>query len=393
MRVLFSELTAGDGGSSLSLLHLLRALDRARVQPVVVTLPENRRYAEFAAAGAVVHTADGSPPRPEALPVRTAAHGGLRAAVQDSGLYRALSARRRHRGAVAEPGAALAERWAALCPDLVYVNHGLVNGAPGVEAARRLGVPCICHERGFAIFHAPHRTLARTVSHFVCISRAVEAHVRASGITRTTVIHNGIDLEAFDPGRAPDVPASVPRPAGPLLVSTGRLTRWKGLHVLLDALPRVFDKVPDAGMVVAGEGEERGALERRAARLGIGEAVHFAGFLPDVRGLVRAADVLVHSAVEPEPFGRTVLEGLALGVPVVAVNLGGVPEIVEDGVHGLLVPPGAPEPLAEAILRILGDAGLRERLRAAGRERAGAFDHRLTAERVGALLAAAGGTR
>jgi len=185
----------------------------------------------------------------------------------------------------------------------------------------------------------------------------------------------------------------VPRPAGPLLVSTGRLTRWKGLHVLLDALPRVFDKVPDAGMVVAGEGEERGALERRAARLGIGEAVHFAGFLPDVRGLVRAADVLVHSAVEPEPFGRTVLEGLALGVPVVAVNLGGVPEIVEDGVHGLLVPPGAPEPLAEAILRILGDAGLRERLRAAGRERAGAFDHRLTAERVGALLAAAGGTR
>ena len=149
---------------------------------------------------------------------------------------------------------------------------------------------------------------------------------------------------------------------GPTLAFAGRLTRQKALEVAFDALVRN----EDVSLVLAGEGDERGALERLAGKLGLGERVRFLGAQPRERvlELFRAADAALLSS-SWENFPHTVVEALAVGTPVLATATGGVAEVVEDGGNGLLVPPGDAEALAEAVRRFFADAELRERLRAA----------------------------
>jgi glycosyltransferase involved in cell wall biosynthesis len=147
----------------------------------------------------------------------------------------------------------------------------------------------------------------------------------------------------------------------PTIVTAGRLTAQKALDVGLAAVAQVdgFD------LVVAGDGPERAALERRAAELGLDGRVRFVGPQPRRRvlELYRAADGALLSSVW-ENFPHAVVEALAAGTPVVATDVGGVAEVVEDGVNGLLVPPGDPGALAAALRRYLEDEALRARLRA-----------------------------
>jgi glycosyltransferase involved in cell wall biosynthesis len=149
---------------------------------------------------------------------------------------------------------------------------------------------------------------------------------------------------------------------GATLAFAGRLTTQKSLGVALEALARS----EGVSLVVAGDGNERDALERRATELGLDGRVRFLGPQPRERvlELFRAADALLLSS-SWENFPHTVVESLAVGTPVVATATGGVVEVVEDGHNGLLVPPGDAEALAGAIGRFFGDAELRELLRAA----------------------------
>ncbi len=144
----------------------------------------------------------------------------------------------------------------------------------------------------------------------------------------------------------------------------GRLHADKGIYDLLDALSQLRAAVPDVRLVCAGEGE-RAAVARYAERLGIGDAVKFTGWVgpSGKRALLESAAVCaLPSYDEGMPLG--LLEAMAAGVPVVATRVGGVPDIVEDGVSGILVEPGSPLALAGAIVRVLGDRETRERLAA-----------------------------
>jgi glycosyltransferase involved in cell wall biosynthesis len=149
---------------------------------------------------------------------------------------------------------------------------------------------------------------------------------------------------------------------GSTLVFAGRLTAQKSLDVLLEALA----DVDGVALVLAGEGEARRLVERRSSELGVNGRVRLLGARPraDVLELFAAADASVLSS-SWENFPHTVVESLAVGTPVIATAAGGVPEVVTDGVNGLLVPVGDAPALAAAIRRYLADAGLRERLRAA----------------------------
>jgi 2-deoxystreptamine N-acetyl-D-glucosaminyltransferase/2-deoxystreptamine glucosyltransferase len=149
---------------------------------------------------------------------------------------------------------------------------------------------------------------------------------------------------------------------GPTLGAAGRLTAQKALGDALAAVARV----EDVSLVVLGDGPERPGLERRSAELGLTGRVRFlgAGTREDVVRLFRAVDAaLLTSAWENLP--HTVLEALAVGTPVIATAVGGVPEVVRDGENGLLVAPGDVEALAAAIERLLGDDSLRAALAAA----------------------------
>jgi glycosyltransferase involved in cell wall biosynthesis len=120
---------------------------------------------------------------------------------------------------------------------------------------------------------------------------------------------------------------------------------------------------------VVGDGPERPRLERLAADLGIEDRTEFLGLRDDVDELLRRSDLFVHPAIWGEAFGLTITEAMASGCPVVASNVGGIPELIEDGITGLLVPPADDEALRKAIARLIDDRDLRHRLSVQARAR------------------------
>lgn len=170
---------------------------------------------------------------------------------------------------------------------------------------------------------------------------------------------------------------------GPTLAFAGRIGAQKSLDVGLSAVARV----PGVSLLVAGDGPERTRMEHHAEDVQLGARVRFLGSLPrdEVLGLFRGADGSLLSSTW-ENFPHTVVESLAVGTPVIATSVGGVPEVVTDGENGLLVPPGDVPRLAEAIRRFYEEEGLRERLSAAAAPSVAGYGRERTLARIEAVL-------
>jgi glycosyltransferase involved in cell wall biosynthesis len=191
-----------------------------------------------------------------------------------------------------------------------------------------------------------------------------------SAYLRDIALGWGLDPERVSvlPNPAPEVPELPSRDElraeldldGDVLVFAGRLGPQKALGVALDALA----EIGEVKLVIAGDGPERSALERRVAELRLDDRVRFLGSVPreTVLRLFKAADASLLSSAW-ENFPHTVVESLAVGCPVIATAVGGVPEVVRNGENGLLVPPGDPVALAQALLGFFYEADLREHLR------------------------------
>lgn len=185
------------------------------------------------------------------------------------------------------------------------------------------------------------------------------------------LIPNGIDTDEFRPVGSDDerrrLRTSLDIPfSRPLVVCAGRLVRIKGLHVLVDAWQRVSAVRPDAQLAIAGEGVERSRLAAQVESLHLGDSVRWFGSVGDVASLCRSSDAFVFPSIAG-CLGRSALEALACGVPLVASDLSGTRTFVTDDEHALLVPPGNAAALASAILRLLDDRPRRVRLGTAGR--------------------------
>jgi len=192
--------------------------------------------------------------------------------------------------------------------------------------------------------------------------------------SKVVVVHNGISSAPFDEvteQETAELRTSLGL-AGCFVVGVfGRLTEWKGQHVVLEAV----STLPDAHAVFVGEalfGEQEYAesLSRRADQLGISDRIHFLGFRKDVARLMKMVNVVVHSSISPEPFGRVIVEGMLSERPVVATRAGGALEIIEDEKSGLLVAPGSSEELKIALEKLQTQKPLWDRLAKQGRERA-----------------------
>jgi glycosyltransferase involved in cell wall biosynthesis len=186
------------------------------------------------------------------------------------------------------------------------------------------------------------------------------------------VMCRGVDRRAFlAPG-----PDPFPQHAGrPRVVFLGRIVHAKGVATLVRAAARC--RTPGMELLLVGDGSQRRAVERLTRRLGIADRVHVTGFVAheQVPALLRTADLLVLPSVYEE-LGTVLAEALHARLPVVASRVGGIPEIVEDGVTGLLVAPGDPDALARAIDTVLADSELSARLAANAGRRAAAYDLR-----------------
>jgi glycogen(starch) synthase len=179
---------------------------------------------------------------------------------------------------------------------------------------------------------------------------------------RSSVVYSGFG----------EPPPAAPYPGGAFVVGFGRIVRDKGFDVLVEAFARVFASRPDARLVVAGDGGERAALAARARELGVESAVELPGWLEtkDIPALLACAAVVVVPSRWREAFGLAALQAGFAGRPVVATDVGGLPEIVEDGATGVLVPPDDAEAVAAAVLTLLDSPERAAALGRRARERA-----------------------
>ena len=234
--------------------------------------------------------------------------------------------------------------------DVVHV-HTFGSHVLGVRAARRCGLPVVRTEHGVRHYKDPscalfrHWTLRHTdviaaVSHFI---GNFIAEISPATVPKIRVIHNGVDTEYFRP--------MPPLAEGPFTISAvSRLERNKRVHLAIEAVALV----PGVELVIAGDGSQRGDLERLAAKRGIADRVHFRGYQPDPRDVTAASDVVINCTRE-EGLGLVLLEAAAMQRPAIAFNGGGAPEIVTDGQTGWLVREDSPAGFATAIREASAD--------------------------------------
>ena len=369
-RVVFVNHCARLSGGELALLRLLPALEQVDLHVILgEDGPLVRRLHE---AGISV----------EVLPLRDAA-------------------RDLHRGEVTPwsvPGkalletstyaAALARRLRRLRPDIVHTNS-LKSALYGGVAGRLAGVPVVWHIRdriaedylptpAVRLVHAAARWLPSAI---IANSRATLATLGESEVFRSVVASPVVIYDSAATGDRDG------RHSEFLHVGmVGRLAPWKGQHVFLDGFRQAFGHGSESAVIVGaplfGEHWYEADLRRRAQVLGLNGRIVFAGFREDIWTALGEIDILVHASVTPEPFGQVIVEGMSAGLPVVATDAGGPAEIIEDGVDGLLYPPGDADELASRLRDLADDPGLRARLGDAARESSKRFTAEAAAGRV-----------
>ena len=273
---------------------------------------------------------------------------------------------------------ALAEELAAFEPEVVH-NHMYRAEVVGTLAALHLGENGCRRPAVISTVHSSRvrcvddreklRQLTPLMDRLIVVSRAIERKIAEEGRKGAPVslIYNGVDLQRYNHQQ----PCCTLHEEygidseGPIVGVVARLEAEKGHRTLIDAWPDVLAAVPSAWLLIIGEGSERDSLESQAQSLGIEHRVVFTGRREDVPAVTAALDISVLPSYR-EAQGLSVLEAMALSRPVVASAVGGIPEMIEDGVTGLLVPPHDREALAAAIVRLLTDHPLADMIARAG---------------------------
>lgn len=276
--------------------------------------------------------------------------------------------------------ASVVRRAAEACRRLgvdVWHGHDYKTNVLGLLVARRRPMRLVStvhgwvhHTRVTPLYYAVDRWALRRYERVVCVSPDLVDRCGRAGVAqeRLVLIENAIDTDRFRRRRAPHAAKqALGLPAEGLLIgAVGRLSPEKGF----DRLIAVLGEMVDAGLpiqgVILGEGGERNALQRQIDAHGLRERVRLVGFQPDPAPWFEAMDAYALSSLR-EGLPNVVLEAMALGTPVVATRVAGVPRLIEHGESGLVVPPGDNAALREGLTRLVGDPALRERLAREGR--------------------------
>jgi glycosyltransferase involved in cell wall biosynthesis len=342
VRVVEVMATGTNGGAQEHVYSLVTRMDRGRYKVRVVSLSHGSSVRRLEKAGIEVSVVDGPDER---------------AAVR-----------------------ALVDLLAPFEPEVVH-NHMYRAEVVGTLAALQLGEKGCKRPAVISTVHSSRvrcaedratlRQLTPLMDRLIVVSGAIGSKIREEGRAGAPVslIYNGVDLQRYNhqqPCCTLHEDYSIPETA-PIVGVVARLEAEKGHRTLIDAWPLVRKAHPEAWLLIVGEGSERDSLEAQAASLGISDRVVFTGRREDMPAVTAALDVAVLPSYR-EAQGLSVLEAMALSRPVIASRVGGIPEMIEDGVTGLLVPPADPEALAEAIVRLLSDHPLADMLAKRGHD-------------------------
>lgn len=379
-RILYIQKTS-EGGSVISLYELLRDLNTEIFEPVVLFFIPNRYHRQFKAIGVKVFTLFEKPPKIKTRISQRDIAKSLRS-IRDwlSEVY--LNAKQIYLMVFKEWP--VSRQIAKLIKDekidFVHHNYSLHNNLDAVIAARMAGVLQICHVRKFDKLSLLDRCVARFVRFFIYISKAVEECYRRQGIPaqKGEVIYNPFDGKPFgDNCRDTKVLAELGlSDKDRLVTNVGRLDWWKGHDYFLQAIAEVIKSEPNVKALIVGSADHTiqcqnyyRKLKKLVFELRLSNHVIFTGFRSDIPQILSVSDVMVHSASEPEPFGRVVVEGMLAERPVIATAAGGVTEIIEDQVTGLLVPLKDAKSMAGAIRCLLQNPVQAKRIGRCARER------------------------
>jgi glycosyltransferase involved in cell wall biosynthesis len=257
--------------------------------------------------------------------------------------------------------------------------HGYKAGVIGWFAARRVGIPVIAVSRGWTAhtlkvraYEALDRRMLRRMDAVVCVSAGQAAKVARTGIARDRlhVIHNSVDPARFRDGGAAGraiLEGLFASPRSAIIAGIGRQSPEKGFDQLVDAARLLVRDDDRVGIVLVGDGPDRPMLEALVRASKLESNVVFAGFRTDVDRLLPGADILAQAS-HTEGLPNVVLEASAAGLAVVATDVGGTSEIIEDGVNGFLVPVADPPALARRLLDLVRSPELRQQMGDRGRD-------------------------
>jgi glycosyltransferase involved in cell wall biosynthesis len=260
--------------------------------------------------------------------------------------------------------------------DMVYANSNTAQICAG-PAAGRAGIPCIWHSRDLVSLGPLFRWVSKRATLVVAISKAVEKHLRDNGVDplKTRMIHNAVDTDVFkSQSRRDEMLERMGVTAENQLVATvGQLVPWKKHDMFLRCAALILQKRPNTMFAIIGDdmfkdnGSYAAGLKKAAERSLPGRII-FPGYCVDMPAMLEGVDVLLHPASR-EPFGRVIIEAMAMGKPVVAVDSCGPAEIINSEEDGILVPEGDVEAMAAAAVKLLSDDAFARKIGEAARKK------------------------
>ena len=342
------------GGSYYSMLYLVGSLDRSRIEPLVIFRNRNVLWSRFDQVAEVRVV-------PERTPVSgmpTVLRRGFNlAGFLLMGIEQAMFLRRNR-------------------IQLLHLNNSVTKNHDWMLAALIAGIPCITHERGINTqVSRITKTLGSRLRAVLCISTAVRDAVMQSGISGIPlyVIHNGLDPSRIKPDCSAEQFRSIHRISSSRRVigMIGNVKEWKGQEVVIRALPEIVSRYPDllclfVGSIAQADAQYERRLQQIIDDLGMREHVLFAGYCPNVANALNVMKIAIHASIAPEPFGRVLLEAMAMKKPVVASRDGAIPEIVAEGVTGFTFSPGNSVELVKRVLCLLEKESMIESFGEAG---------------------------
>lgn len=377
-RIAFCENGAGYGGAIISLVAFIEKIP-APFEPVIYTTIHSEHYARLTGLGRSrhIHTS-------RLIDAERLTRLGLPFVSTIDNFFNLLPSALRYGRAFKRDRI-----------DCVYLNNDASCNFAAAIAAHFAGLPLILHARGFNSDTKGNRWVLSKLDHCIPVSHAVKDELLQLGVPREkcTVVPEGLDLSVFRP-RLPV--ASVRQELGlsgdtPVITLVGGLVDWKGQDVMLAAAPFIFHLFPNVVILLVGGAYGRDhqfaeTIIQQAASPVMQGRVRWMGERDDVADILACSDVVVHASTKPEPFGRTFLEGMALGKAVIASNEGGPLDVISHGVDGLLIQPRDPIILAHAIVEVLKDRQLMARLGYNAAAKAACYSIENHASRIAAVL-------